>query len=43
MQYKNMDSNVSTIMTPVYEKLVTVDEGFAQEDVMQLMYQNRID
>ena len=39
---ENMDSNVSTIMTP-YEKLVTVDEGFAQEDVMQLMYQNRIE
>ena len=29
-------------MTP-FEKLVTVDEGFAQEDVMQLMYQNRIE
>ncbi len=39
---ENMDSNVSTIMTP-FEKLVTVDEGFAQEDVMQLMYQNRIE
>ena len=39
---ENMDSNVSTIMTP-FEKLVTVDEGFAQEDVMQLMYKNRIE
>ena len=34
---ENMDSNVSTIMTP-FEKLVTVNEGFSQEDVMQLMY-----
>ena len=33
---ENMDSNVSTIMTP-FEKLVTVNEGFSQEDVMQLM------
>ncbi len=39
---ENMDSNVSTIMTP-FEKLVTVDEGFSQEDVMQLMYKNRIE
>ncbi len=39
---ENMDSNVSTIMTP-FEKLVTVEEGFAQEDVMQLMYKNRIE
>ena len=31
-----MDSNVSTIMTP-FEKLVTVNEGFSQEDVMQLL------
>ena len=39
---ENMDSNVSTIMTP-FEKLVTVNEGFSQEDVMQLMYENRIE
>ena len=39
---ENMDSNVSTIMTP-FEKLVTVNEGFSQEDVMQLMYKNRIE
>jgi IMP dehydrogenase len=37
-----MDSNVSTIMTP-FDKLVTVNEGFSQEDVMQLMYKNRIE
>ena len=39
---ENMDSNVSTIMTP-FEKLVTVNEGFSQDDVMQLMYMNRIE
>ena len=39
---ENMDSNVSTIMTP-FEKLVTVNEGFSKEDVMQLMYKNRIE
>ena len=39
---ENMDSNVSTIMTP-FEKLVTVNDGFSQEDVMQLMYKNRIE
>ncbi len=39
---ENMESNVSTIMTP-FEKLVTVNEGFSQEDVMQLMYKNRIE
>ena len=39
---ENMDSNVSTIMTP-FEKLVTVNEGFSQEEVMQLMYKNRIE
>ncbi len=38
----NMDSNVSTIMTP-FERLVTVNEGFSQNDVMQLMYKNRIE
>ena len=39
---ENMDSDVSTIMTP-FKKLVTVNEGFSQEDVMQLMYKNRIE
>ena len=38
----NMDSNVSTIMTP-FDRLVTVNEGFSQKDVMQLMYKNRIE
>ena len=39
---ENMDANVSSIMTP-FEKLVTVEEGFSQEDVMKLMYKNRIE
>ena len=39
---ENMDADVSSIMTP-FDKLVTVDEGFSQEDVMQLMYNNRIE
>tara|TARA_B100000524_G_scaffold18747_1_gene9707 strand:+ start:184 stop:1647 length:1464 start_codon:yes stop_codon:yes gene_type:complete len=39
---ENMDANVSSIMTP-FEKLVTVEEGFSQEDVMKLMYNNRIE
>ncbi len=39
---ENMVSNVSTIMTP-FEKLVTVEEGFSQDKVMQLMYENRIE
>jgi IMP dehydrogenase len=39
---ENMDSNVSSIMTP-YNKLVTVNEGFSQDDVMKLMYKNRIE
>ncbi len=39
---ENMDADVSSIMTP-FEKLVTVNEGFSQEDVMQLMYKNRIE
>ena len=39
---ENMDSEVSTIMTP-FEKLITVEEGFSQEDVMKLMYKNRIE
>ena len=38
----NMEATVSTIMTP-FEKLVTVEEGFSQEDVMKLMYNNRIE
>ena len=39
---ENMDASVSSIMTPL-EKLVTVEEGFSQEDVMKLMYKNRIE
>ena len=39
---ENMDADVSSIMTP-FDKLVTVNEGFSQEDVMQLMYNNRIE
>ena len=38
----NMESDVSSIMTP-YEKLVTVREGVSQKEVMQLMYENRIE
>ena len=38
----DMDSNVSSIMTP-FEKLVTVKEGVSQKEVMQLMYENRIE
>ena len=38
----NMDSNVSSIMTP-FEKLVTVKEGVSQDTVMQLMHKNRIE
>ena len=38
----NMDSNVSSIMTP-FEKLVTVKEGVSQDAVMQLMHKNRIE
>ena len=38
----NMDSNVSSIMTP-FERLVTVKEGVSQKEVMQLMYENRIE
>ena len=37
-----MDSVVETIMTPL-NKLVTLNEGFSQNDVMQLMYKNRIE
>ena len=38
----NMDSDVSSIMTP-FERLVTVKEGVSQNEVMQLMYKNRIE
>ena len=39
---ENMESEVSSIMTS-FEKLITVEEGFSQQDVMQLMYENRIE
>ena len=39
---EDMDSDVASIMTPL-DKLVTVNEGFSQKDVMQLMYKNRIE
>ena len=39
---ENMDSDVSSIMTP-FERLVTVKEGVSQNEVMQLMYKNRIE
>ena len=39
---ENMESDVSTIMTPL-EKLETVKEGVSQTEVMQLMYKNRIE
>src|SRR5210317_261331 len=38
----NLSESVSTIMTP-YEKLITVKEGFNQEEVKRLMYNNRIE
>ena len=38
----NMESKVSSIMTP-FKKLVTVKEGVSQNEVMQLMYKNRIE
>jgi len=38
----NMESKVSSIMTP-FNKLVTVKEGVSQNEVMQLMYKNRIE
>ena len=34
---ENMDADVSSIMTP-FDKLVTVNEGFSQEDVMPVSY-----
>ena len=39
---EDMDSDVASIMTPL-NKLVTVNEGFSEKDVMQLMYKNRIE
>jgi IMP dehydrogenase/GMP reductase len=38
----DMDSNVSSIMTP-FKRLITVKEGFSQDEVMKLMYKNRIE
>ena len=38
----NLSESVSTIMTP-YEKLITVKEGFEQEEIKRLMYNNRIE
>ena len=38
----NLSELVSSIMTP-YEKLITVKEGFDQEEVKKLMYSNRIE
>ena len=38
----NLSDLVSSIMTP-YEKLITVKEGFDQEEVKKLMYNNRIE
>jgi IMP dehydrogenase len=38
----NMGAYVESIMTPS-EKLITVKEGTAQEDVKKLMYENRIE
>ena len=38
----NLSDLVSSIMTP-FEKLITVKEGFDQEEVKKLMYNNRIE
>ena len=38
----NLSKLVSSIMTP-YQKLITVEEGFDQEEVKKLMYKNRIE
>ena len=38
----NLSELVSSIMTP-YKKLITVKEGFDQEEVKKLMYNNRIE
>ena len=39
---EDLSALVSSIMTP-REKLITVKEGFDQEDVKKLMYNNRIE
>ena len=39
---ENLSELVSSIMTP-HEKLITVKEGFDQEEVKKLMYNNRIE
>tara|TARA_B100001142_G_scaffold311415_1_gene345804 strand:+ start:14301 stop:15764 length:1464 start_codon:yes stop_codon:yes gene_type:complete len=38
----DMDADVSSIMTP-REKLITVKEGIAQDDVKKMMYENKIE
>ena len=38
----NLSELVSSIMTP-HEKLITVEEGFNQDEVKKLMYNNRIE
>ena len=38
----NLTELVSSIMTP-HEKLITVEEGFNQDEVKKLMYKNRIE
>lgn len=38
----NLDTKVSSIMTPK-EKLVTVKEGFSNEEVLNLLHKNRIE
>ena len=38
----DMEANVSSIMTP-RDKLITVKEGIAQDDVKKLMYENKIE
>jgi len=38
----NLTELVSSIMTP-HEKLITVEEGFNQDEVKKLMYNNRIE
>ena len=39
---EDLSALVSSIMTP-REKLITVKEGFDQDDVKKLMYNNRIE
>ena len=38
----DMDADVASIMTPL-DKLVTVSEGTSQDEVIKLMYENRIE